>query len=286
MTNPCNSLYYDYISDCTDYDELTSSTTTTTTTSTTTATTTTTNTTDYVVTNTTMPEISGATDLWVWLGPLLGVAGSIAIGLAMRNPVIRRFVANAIQWLNDHIHIAFDLNVRFGSDDELASFERVPGFTPPPGYDEVIQTSDVAYVSHELDSNQSSFPLRSLSGTSVSAPPTPPPGRYLTDRIIYRGSATLDAEVSHMIQRMFADSSSVILGDSVTLSSERDLSSADSERRASSLVPGTNVVEADMDISSIYSEGDFASAESELVEEPARRRGPVRSTRNPNPKYH
>ena len=284
MQLPCNSLYYDYVSDCAQYDSVTS-TSTTTTTSTTTSTTqlTTTTSTTTSPTNTTFPDPIdfGDDNIWLWLGPLLGFTVAIGIGVVVKNRLALAIARSIGLWIGeqvidliDHLNSLLEGSLRGDPEGGPA--------TPPPGYDDIVSVnSDRPYESHDLDSHQDSWPLRSISGESIQeVPPTPPAGRYLTDRIIYRGSVSgsVDREVSAMINRMFASNGSDV-------SSERDLSSPDPERRVSSMIGDTQAVPVDMDISSINTEGTFEDAVSEVNEEPPRR-NPTRSTRNPEPKYH
>ena len=285
MQLPCNSLYYDYVSDCADYQSVPASTTTTTTTATTTPLTITSSssTTTTPITNTTLPDPIdfGDDNIWFWLGPLLGLTVATAIGVALKNRLALAIARSIGLWIGeqvidliDHLNSLLERSLRV--DPEGAQD------TPPPGYDDIISVnSDRPYESHDLDSHQESWPLRSVSGESLQdTPPTPPAGRYLTDRIIYRASVSesIDREVSAMINQMFASNGS-------TVSSERDLSSPDPERRASSMIEGTQAEPVDMEMSSINTEGTFEDAVSEVNEDPPRR-NPTRTTRNPEPKYH
>ena len=164
-----------------------------------------------------------------------------------------------------------------------------PTGTPPPSYRSnwdsvsvsVVSETSNPYESFEFDSNQDSFPLESVSVSTAPTPPSPPGNRYLNDRTIYNAAGQNDDDVSALIQGMFAD-------DETTLSSERDLSSPDPERRESSMT-NTNNRAVSMDFSSIHSGDVFEDATDESPREPTPppRRGLFpRSTRNPCPKYN
>ena len=273
MAKPCNTNYYDYVSECQDYDIIPTTTRTTTT------------------ITTIEPSDDGDFNHWTWMGPILGILCLTAAGLTVRyaqrirlrfSYLWRRFM-NTVDLLIVRFNEALERRRR---QDDIEARPRpwmpVPTATPPPGYDSVVAGSDNRYESHDLDSNQDSFPLESLS--QASTPPTPPSGRYLNDRTIFHGrtSSEISDEVSQMIQRMFAANESWV-------SSERDLSSPNPERRTSSVNNGTDRIETTMDISSINSFGSFESAKAsveETPEQPVPARGlQPRSTRNPNPKY-
>jgi len=271
MAHPCNTNYYDYISECADYDQITSDAITSSTTSTTT-------------TSTSTEAADEEASFWQWFGPVLGVITVAGIGVTVR--YLSRLVTGLLGRRRQERDI----------EAQPRPWLALPTVTPPPGYDSVVEGSDNRYEDHELDSNQDSFPLESLS--EASTPPTPPAGRYLANRTIYHGrtSSEISAEVSQMIQQMFAEAES-------SVSSERDLSTPDPERRMSSMVNETNRRESSMDLSSIYSGGSFQDAvdnESKMdtpekpptppptppSDIPPPRRGlQPRSSRNPNPKY-
>ena len=257
MAHPCNSNYYDYISECADYDQITSDAITSSTTSTTTTTTST-------------EAADEEASFWQWFGPVLGVTTVAGIGVTVR------YLSRLLTGLLGRGRQERDIEA------QPRPWLALPTVTPPPAYDSVVEGSDNRYEDHEIDSNQDSFPLESLS-----------------NRTIYHGrtSSEISAEVSQMIQQMFAEAES-------SVSSERDLSTPDPERRMSSMVNETNRRESSMDLSSIYSCGSFQDAvdnESKMDPTPEKpptppptppsdipppRRGlQPRSSRNPNPKY-
>ena len=264
MAHPCNTNYYDYISECADYDQITSDAITSSTTSTTTTTTST-------------EAADEEASFWQWFGPVLGVTTVAGIGVTVR------YLSRLLTGLLGRGRQERDIEA------QPRPWLALPTVTPPPAYDN-------RYEDHEIDSNQDSFPLESLS--EASTPPTPPAGRYLANRTIYHGrtSSEISAEVSQMIQQMFAEAES-------SVSSERDLSTPDPERRMSSMVHETNRRESSMDLSSIYSGGSFQDAVDNVSKidtqekpptppptppsdiPPPRRGLQPRSSRNPNPKY-
>ena len=282
MVNPCNSNYYDYPSECADYDQLTSEVFTSTTTSTITTTTTTT-------TIAAIPAEEEAT-FWSWLGPVLGLTAVTGLGLTFRYAEsIRRFfngsnwMANAATELIERVN-----HLRGPQQGDTESRPNWTNPTPPPSYrsnwDSVSVVSETSqqYQSFEFDSDQDSFPLESVS--TAPTPPSPPGNRYLNDRTIYNAAGETDEDVSALIQGMFA-------GEETTMSSERDLSSPDPDRRESSMTH-TNNRAVSMDFSSIHSGDVFEDATDDHDEPPREptpqpRRGLFpRSTRNPFPKYN
>ena len=143
MAQPCNTNYYDYISECADYDQITSDAITSSTTSTTT---------------TSTEAADEEASFWQWFGPVLGVITVAGIGVTVR------YAQRIGQGVVNLSRLVTGLLGRRRQERDIEAQPRpwlaLPTVTPPPAYDSVVEGSDNRYEDHELDSNQDSFPIR------------------------------------------------------------------------------------------------------------------------------